>query len=115
MSDEFLLPHEVLDAVGVPNAARAHVAYQVLAAKYVALVEAVVKKTGEPIEISLDRVKEIYDQDALTTDPAEVAMVAERKLNSEPGPIVFVGLASVEEIRAANRRYALARMGARRN
>lgn len=112
---EFRLPHEVLDGARVPDEMRAHVAYRVLAAKFCALVEAVIKKTGEPIEISLDRAQEILDQDPLTSDVRSVVMVAERKLNDAPGPIVLIDLATVEEIRAANRRYALSRMGARRN
>lgn len=112
---EFVLPHEVLDQVGVPAHARYQVAYQALAAKYVALVEAVVAKTGEPIEFSLERAQEILDQDPLKTDPAVCVMVAERKPHGEGSPIVSVGIASVDEVRAANRRYALSRMGSRRN
>jgi hypothetical protein len=110
---DFSLPNEAL--AGVPQALRAQVAYQVLAAKYCALVEAAMKITGgEPVEIDLDRVKEIHAQTHLT-DPREAVVVAERKKDDAPGPTVYVGLATPDEVREANRRYALQRMGARRN
>jgi hypothetical protein len=112
---EYLLPNEIFDRVGVPDAFRAETAYRVLAAKYCALVEAVMKITGgEPVEISLDRAMEINAQTHLT-DPRETVIVTERKKDDAPGPVVYVGLATPDEVRAANRRYALQQMGARRN
>ena len=114
MRDEDYLFVETLDAV--PAHARDRVAHIVLTAKYAALVEAVMKLTGgEPIELDLERVKEIAAMSPRTTPPEEFVMVAERKPGRAPGPIVLVGLATPDEVRAANRRYALSQMGARRN
>lgn len=113
MRDDFQLPHEQMNAVGVPDHLRDHVALQVQTAKYNALVEAVMKLTdGEPIEIDLNRVKDILAMTPLT-DPRESVMVVES--TEEKDPRVYVRLATVDEIQAANRRYALARMGGRRN
>jgi len=113
---EFLLPHEILSGVGVPDAMRAEVQYRVVTGKYCAIVEAAMRVTGgEPLQMSLDRVKEIL---AMTprTDPREMVIVVEEKAPpGEPGPLVNVRLATVAEIQDANRRYALLRMGARRN
>jgi hypothetical protein len=112
---EFLLPHEILSGVGVPDAMRAEVQYRVVTGKYCAIVEAAMKVTGgEPLQISLDRVKEILSMTTLT-DPREMVMVAELKNPPGPGPLVDVRLATIQEIQDANRRYALSRMGARRN
>lgn len=114
MSDDTLLPHELLNAVGVPNHLRAGVAYQVLAAKYCALLEQVMKLTGgQPVEINLERVKEILAMDPFKTDPREFVMIVET--TEEQDPRVYVRLATVDEVRDANRRYALAHMGGRRN
>jgi hypothetical protein len=112
---EFLLPHEILAGGGVPDALRDDVQYRVVTSKYCALVEAAMKVTGgEPLRVSLERVKEIH---AMThhTDPSETVMVAETKPGGIPGPIIEVRLATIAEIQDANRRYALSRMGARRN
>jgi hypothetical protein len=113
---EFLLPNEMLAGAGVPDAFRGDVQYRVVTAKYCALVEAAMKLTGgEPLQLDLDRVKEILAMTHLT-DPREMVMVAEEKDSpGEPGPLITVRLATVAEIQTANRRYALQRMGARRN
>lgn len=113
MHDEFMLPHEQLAAIGIPTEMRDRVALQVLAAKYVALVESALKLAdGEPIEIDLNRVSEILAMDH-TTDPRESVMVVES--TEEKDPRVYLRLATVDEKQKANRRYALARMGTRRN
>lgn len=114
MGDEYLLPHEILDGAGVPDRLRADVAYKVQAAKYCALVEAVMKLTGgEPVEVNLERVREILVMDPFKTDPREFVMVAETTEKNDPR--IYVRLATVDEIRNGNRRYALSRMGGRRN
>lgn len=113
MDEDFFFV-ELLDSV--PAHARDRVAHIVLTAKYAALVEAVMKLTGgQPVELDLERVKEIAAMSPRTTPPEEFVMVAERKPDREPGPRVLVDLATVDEVRAANRRFALSQMGARRN
>ena len=112
---EFLLPHEIMAGAGVPDAYRSDVQAKVVTAKYCGLVEAAMRLTGgAPITVSLDRVKEILAMTPLT-DPREIVRVAEDKPGGLPGPLIEVRLATVAEIQDANRRYALSRMGARRN
>lgn len=112
--DDFMLPHELMDGARIPDGLRDRVGYQIVCAKYLAFVEQVMHLTGgEPVEVSAERVKEIVAFTHLT-DPREVVMVKEE--TDEPGADIYrVSLATVEEIQAANRRYALSRMGARRN
>jgi hypothetical protein len=113
--NEFLLPHEFMEGAGVPDEYRAVVSYQVLCAKYCALVEQVMKLTdGEPVRISLERAKEILAMNH-ATDPRDFVMVVEAKPGGLPGEHVDIRLASVDEVRAANHRYALSRMGPGRN
>jgi hypothetical protein len=113
--NEFYLPHEAFNALGIPNEQRAQIAYMVLSAKYCALVEAVMKLNGgKPVRVSLERAKEIAGMDQ-RTDPRRMVMVAETKPGGQPGEFIDVRLATVDEIRAANQRYVLSRMGPRRN
>lgn len=106
---------ELLAAAGVPPQFRLQVAYQLLVAKYAALVEAATGELGHPIEITLERVTEISEQNR-ATDPRDVVMVKEEPADPEPPCDRFlVSLASPDEIRAENHRIALKRMGARRN
>jgi hypothetical protein len=112
--NDFLLPHEVLDGAGVPGEIRYEIAYRVLCAKYCALVEAVLAGNGgKPLELDLDRVREINEQDWRTTDPAELVMVAEDA--TDRPAVKRVRLAATHEVKDANRRYALHRMGGSRN
>lgn len=115
MSEEkFILPGELLDAVGVPAAIRSDVAYRILCSKLCAVVEAVLRDGRGPIRVDPGRVKEIASQDLRTIDPRRVALVLERPIG-DPIEAWSFELATVEEIQIANRREALWRMGKSRN
>jgi hypothetical protein len=111
--NEFFLPHEIFDRSNVPDNFRDQVQAQILAAKYCALVEAAMEVTGgEPITMSLERCKQILTFTHLT-DPRSVPVIAEDPAGDQDH--VLVRLATLQEKQAANRRYALHRMGGRRN
>lgn len=111
MGGDFMLPHELF--AGIPNAQKHRVAYELIAAKYCALVEVAVELNGgEPVKVSSARVKEILSGDPLK-DPDVAGTIVESSAGDGDG--LLVRCATSEEKQAASQRYRLHRMGGSRN
>lgn len=110
-------PDEGLDAAGVPPSYRVKVELMLVTAKFVAVVEQVLRENGgQPIRVSADRISEIL---AMTADTPLDRLVGLQSVPTEDGEDFLFSLADPADLRDGflrdARRHALHRMGPSRN
>lgn len=111
----FTIPSDIYNALGVPAHLRDRVALIEVQAKYCALVEAVLKLTDKPIEVSLERVQQLVDMTADTPIEEQMMVVEEGHLTHDQHGVIRLRLATDEEKRRGILKARLNQMGPSRN